>query len=447
MRQLEMSTLSDQDISSDLLVHTYTADADRAILIRVGIDQVAGNGDYSGYVTLQEAGSGSWYKTHVATLTAASGVSAILFPSIMLPVNNTDKVRVYVKGLASDTTTPDITTRIFELSYLRPTTPDNTLDVAATGEAGVDLSNIKQAADPTTLTNITVPTITSVTNVVDANLKEILGTVLTETSGYIAAAFKKFFNVQNPMGTVNSIPDAAPGGAGGLPIVGSQMDLVNAPNSTAITAIQSGLATSDNQTTMQATLDKLNTMIEADGAVYRYTENALEEGPSGEATVSDADKTDIAQRAWDGDYVPSRTITQTAEEAGAALSGTNIVFHRGDYNYFTITVGDISARTKLWLTVKNDKRDTDAQAVIQLTEADGLTRLNGAEPDDATDGELEVLNETLGTVAIKLKADAAKELAEVNMIPYDVQVLEETGPRTVRQALCTITADVTRAIS
>jgi hypothetical protein len=43
---------------------------------------------------------------------------------------------------------------------VRSTTPANTLDVAATGEAGIDLSNIKQATIATTLTNIRVPNVT-----------------------------------------------------------------------------------------------------------------------------------------------------------------------------------------------------------------------------------------------------------------------------------------------
>lgn len=54
--------------------------------------------------------------------------------------------------------------------------------------------------------------------VVKANLAQILGTALTETAGQIAAAFKKFFDVATPTGTVNSLPDAAPDAAGGLPI-------------------------------------------------------------------------------------------------------------------------------------------------------------------------------------------------------------------------------------
>lgn len=40
---------------------------------------------------------------------------------------------------------------------VRSTTPANTLDVSATGEAGLDFNNIKNALAPHTLTNITVP--------------------------------------------------------------------------------------------------------------------------------------------------------------------------------------------------------------------------------------------------------------------------------------------------
>lgn len=53
------------------------------------------------------------------------------------------------------------------------------------------------------------------------NLVQILGTTLTETAGQIAAAFKKFFDKASPTGTVNSIPDAVAGAAGGLFIAGT----------------------------------------------------------------------------------------------------------------------------------------------------------------------------------------------------------------------------------
>jgi hypothetical protein len=69
------------------------------------------------------------------------------------------------------------------------------------------------------------------------NLIQILGTTLTETAGQIAAAFKKFFDKAAPTGTINSIPDAVAGAAGGLFIAGT-----NAPTvvTTALTATFTG---------------------------------------------------------------------------------------------------------------------------------------------------------------------------------------------------------------
>jgi len=47
-------------------------------------------------------------------------------------------------------------------SRLAPTTPGRTVDVAATGEVGIDLDNIHDASAPHTMSNITIPTVTTV---------------------------------------------------------------------------------------------------------------------------------------------------------------------------------------------------------------------------------------------------------------------------------------------
>jgi hypothetical protein len=67
---------------------------------------------------------------------------------------------------------------------LKPTTAGRTLTVSANGEANADLTFIH-------------------------------GTALTETATQLAGAFTKFFDVASPTGTVNSLPDAAPGVVGG----------------------------------------------------------------------------------------------------------------------------------------------------------------------------------------------------------------------------------------
>lgn len=74
--------------------------------------------------------------------------------------------------------------------------------------------------------------------VVKANLAQILGTALTETSGQIAAAFKKFFDKAAPTGTINSLPDAVPDASGGLPVTGTRL--------TAIPTLPSALGANGN---------------------------------------------------------------------------------------------------------------------------------------------------------------------------------------------------------
>lgn len=58
------------------------------------------------------------------------------------------------------------------------------------------------------------------------DLVAILGTALTETAGLLAGGFKKFFNVASPTGTLNSLPDAVPDAAGGLPVTGTRLTAI-----------------------------------------------------------------------------------------------------------------------------------------------------------------------------------------------------------------------------
>lgn len=72
------------------------------------------------------------------------------------------------------------------------------------------------------------------------NLVQILGTALTETAGQIAAAFKKFFDVATPTGTVNSLPGAVPGAAGGVFIAGTNAPVTITGSGNALTLTSTG---------------------------------------------------------------------------------------------------------------------------------------------------------------------------------------------------------------
>ena len=74
-----------------------------------------------------------------------------------------------------------------------------------------------------------------------ADLRQILGAMITGTAAQIVAAFTKWFNVATPTGTVNSIPDAVAGATSGLSIVGSAMALTSVER----TAIGNALAAID----------------------------------------------------------------------------------------------------------------------------------------------------------------------------------------------------------
>lgn len=113
--QLYSNTLSNQDITTALLVGTFTNTTRiRELTVNVFLDQVAGNGDYKVSLTIQRAGAGSAYQSIVTTLSLASGVTAGYVGTIPIQLNATDVLRVYVTGLAGDTTTPDIIVDINE---------------------------------------------------------------------------------------------------------------------------------------------------------------------------------------------------------------------------------------------------------------------------------------------------------------------------------------------
>ena len=114
---IETDTGTNVDISAATAVGAYTSTGDKLIMVDVSIDAVAGNGDYVMYVKRQINGTGSSYVIlHKTTMTAASGETAISAQSGWITVRNGDVLTCYVDGLAGDTSTPDWTTRWYELA-------------------------------------------------------------------------------------------------------------------------------------------------------------------------------------------------------------------------------------------------------------------------------------------------------------------------------------------
>ena len=159
------TAFSAKDVHTVLSVYEYTVPAGGVYKLRFQVRLVvAGNGVYTVYLHLNDGDALTDDPIEPKTLVvAASGETKFWCPTISIDANTGDVFNVMVLGLAADTSISG-SIRIYADDAVGVTTYGNTLDVSATGEAGVDLTNIKQASSPTTLTNITVPTVTTLTN-------------------------------------------------------------------------------------------------------------------------------------------------------------------------------------------------------------------------------------------------------------------------------------------
>jgi hypothetical protein len=145
----------------------------------------------------------------------------------------------------------------------------------------------------------------------------------------------------------------------------------------------------------------------------------------------------------------SRTLTQSASQVNAAVSGSDITILRGDRVTVNLTgIGSLVGRTKLWITVKWSTSQSDGEAVIQAEETAGLLTLNGASYATATDSVITVTDASSGALTWVLKEAATRQLsAPVAGMVYDIQILTSGGPVTRVAGSVNTTADVTRAVT
>lgn len=147
----------------------------------------------------------------------------------------------------------------------------------------------------------------------------------------------------------------------------------------------------------------------------------------------------------------TRTLTMTAAEIEAALSGDTITAHRGDSLSVSLAgLGSLAGYVSLDFTVKRSKSDSDDEAIIRIRKdasgvGDGLLRLNGAEAM-AGDGSLVIDDEAAGNITVNLAASAMAELTAWSGYHYDVQMISATAVDTRMEGTFNVTADVTRAV-
>lgn len=273
MERLAITTLATQDISDILNAATYTAAADKELLVCLYLSGVAGNGNYRACTTKQLGGAGTVFQGPTAVVPVATGVTTCMIETTPVAVKSGDVLNVWVQGLASDTSV-GVVTEVF--------------DVTATASA---------------------PTVGDIADAVwDEALAGHLGVGSTGEALNAAGA------VGDPW--LTALPGAYADGTAG-DIIGNLVTDVGAL--TPAVAISSTTAASVSS-----------------GALAIRTHHSL-----------------------------SQAISSTYS-------------------------GDLSAATKLWLAVKAEKDDTDAQAVIFIEKTAGLTVLAGAAYTTVAHGSLTV---------------------------------------------------------
>lgn len=153
----------------------------------------------------------------------------------------------------------------------------------------------------------------------------------------------------------------------------------------------------------------------------------------------------VAAAVW---AYATRTLTSSAAEVAAALEGAAITILRGD----TLTVswsglGDLSDRTKLWVTVKADRHHPDGAAVLQVVEDAGLAVIAGELAKTPANAAVVVTDEVAGDVTLVVVGVETAKLSELASGCWDLQILTSYGPRTVTEGTASVTLDVTRATS
>jgi len=141
-----------------------------------------------------------FFTTNAATGAAVAPLSAYEAGDVLVYKNHSATQRSSVSGITM--TSPfDGVVGLHQLSI---DTSDNT-------DAGFwatdSIYTLVLSADTETVDGVVVVAVIGQFKIgqIDANLVSILGTILTETAGLIAAGFKKFFNVATPVSTLNSV--------------------------------------------------------------------------------------------------------------------------------------------------------------------------------------------------------------------------------------------------
>jgi hypothetical protein len=404
---IETDSNTNKDISSAASVGVYTSTGDKFVMPQLLADQVAGNGDYVYYVTLQVNGAGSHYVIGPKTThAAASGETAIGAQGGFIAVRSGDVLTVYIDGLAGDTATPDVTVRWFELAA-SPTAAAN----ATAAAAAILVTPANKLA-------------TNVNGVATANMTLWKGATAPDLTGdafaqaYVATEF-----ASDARSFSSKVANLVQGGGEAGPLQFSAEALALAPGVAAQDVADALLLAPSAGDPAAGSAMALLTGIDANVDAVKLTTDALDVTAVTQVAASSAGHLTITAGLTFSEAVTGLTIPADWEVA-------------------------------IW-TLKHNEHQADTAARIQLrTEnpaavTDGLQRINGAAPETpitAADGTLTV-TQASGRIDIWLSDELTALLSKATGLGWDVKFIDDADDSTGRRGTADVVLTETRAVA
>ena len=151
-----------------------------------------------------------------------------------------------------------------------------------------------------------------------------------------------------------------------------------------------------------------------------------------------------------GTTIPGLLAAELSSSSDSTTSGA-ITRTRGNTWTINATIGAITGYTSLWFTVKHSQDDADSDAILQIKlnstgSDDDLLYVNGATASDSTLGAITVIDASTGAIIIAVDETVTDDMP-AGAFYYDVQVLNSGAVTTPDSGKFTITADVTRSVT
>jgi hypothetical protein len=283
--------------TSGLVAYYYAGDLSNEVQITL-VTATLGTFASGGFVAVDNTNMPGWYEAGIPDAALDGGNEVCIQyrgAANMVPVN------IYIQLDAVDYQTD-------AFGALKPTTAGRTLDVSAGGEAGIDLANVGSPTTTLTLSGTTIKAVTdavalpssapiNITGNITGNLSGSVGSVTGNVGGNVAGSVGSVtgavtVGTNNDKGNyslstagIQAIWDAltsaltTAGSIGKWIIDNLNTTVSSRATQTSVDAIDDFVDT--EVAAIKAVTDKLDTMLELDGLVYRYTTNALEQAPSG----------------------------------------------------------------------------------------------------------------------------------------------------------------------